>query len=100
MLISSAWRTLVLRFYGTPFRQLNLIFRYLSSVSYPSNTTTHSLFKEVNKKVGYPKSYPIVVWNYLPPSAGSIIHPHVQIIIEGNSLFLSRLFCINPPFIS
>ena len=52
------------------------------------------------QKVGYPKSYPIVVWNYLPPSAGSIIHPHVQIIIEGNSLFLSRLFCINPPFIS
>jgi UDPglucose--hexose-1-phosphate uridylyltransferase len=27
--------------------------------------------------------WPIWVWNYLPPSAGSIIHPHVQILVEG-----------------
>ncbi len=26
--------------------------------------------------------YPIYMWNYLPPSAGSIIHPHVQILLE------------------
>lgn len=26
--------------------------------------------------------YPIYVWNFMPPSAGSIIHPHVQIMVE------------------
>jgi galactose-1-phosphate uridylyltransferase len=27
--------------------------------------------------------YPIYLWNYLPPSAGSIIHPHVQLMVES-----------------
>lgn len=27
-------------------------------------------------------SYPVYMWNYMPPSAGSIIHPHVQILLE------------------
>ncbi|NVM25672.1 MAG: hypothetical protein HWN70_07110 [Desulfobacterales bacterium] len=26
--------------------------------------------------------WPIWLWNYMPPSAGSIIHPHVQILVE------------------
>jgi UDPglucose--hexose-1-phosphate uridylyltransferase len=26
--------------------------------------------------------YPVYMWNYMPPSAGSIIHPHVQILLE------------------
>jgi galactose-1-phosphate uridylyltransferase len=26
--------------------------------------------------------WPIWVWNFMPPSAGSIIHPHVQILVE------------------
>lgn len=26
--------------------------------------------------------WPIWVWNYMPPSAGSIMHPHVQILVE------------------
>ena len=26
--------------------------------------------------------YPVYMWNYMPPSAGSIIHPHVQILVE------------------
>jgi len=26
--------------------------------------------------------YPIYIWNYMPPSAGSIIHPHVQVLVE------------------
>ena len=30
--------------------------------------------------------WPIYVWNYMPPSAGSIIHPHVQILVEGEPL--------------
>ncbi|MDY6842566.1 MAG: hypothetical protein SVW57_00550 [Thermodesulfobacteriota bacterium] len=25
---------------------------------------------------------PIILWNYMPPSAGSIIHPHIQLLIE------------------
>ncbi len=31
-------------------------------------------------------SWPIYVWNYMPPSAGSIIHPHVQILVESEPL--------------
>ncbi len=27
--------------------------------------------------------FPILVWNYLPPSAGSIVHPHTQILLES-----------------
>jgi UDPglucose--hexose-1-phosphate uridylyltransferase len=30
--------------------------------------------------------WPIWVWNYMPPSAGSIIHPHVQILVEERPL--------------
>lgn len=30
--------------------------------------------------------WPIWVWNYMPPSAGSIIHPHVQILAETHPL--------------
>ena len=30
--------------------------------------------------------WPIYVWNYMPPSAGSIIHPHVQILVEREPL--------------
>jgi UDPglucose--hexose-1-phosphate uridylyltransferase len=26
--------------------------------------------------------FPVFVWNYMPPSAGSIIHPHVQVLVE------------------
>ena len=27
-------------------------------------------------------SWPIYIWNYMPPSAGSIIHPHAHILVE------------------
>ena len=30
--------------------------------------------------------YPILIWNFLPPSAGSIVHPHVQILIETSPI--------------
>ena len=26
--------------------------------------------------------YPVYMWNYMPPSGGSIIHPHAQILVE------------------
>lgn len=30
--------------------------------------------------------WPIYIWNYMPPSAGSIIHPHTQILVESEPL--------------
>jgi len=36
--------------------------------------STHTQNKEAR--------YPVYMWNYMPPSAGSIIHPHVQILVE------------------
>ncbi len=27
--------------------------------------------------------FPILVWNFLPPSAGSIVHPHTQLLMES-----------------
>ena len=30
--------------------------------------------------------WPIYIWNYMPPSAGSIIHPHSQILVESGPL--------------
>jgi len=26
--------------------------------------------------------FPVFVWNFLPPSAGSIVHPHIQLLLE------------------
>jgi len=31
-------------------------------------------------------AWPIYIWNHMPPSAGSIIHPHVQILVESQPL--------------
>jgi len=31
-------------------------------------------------------AWPVYIWNYMPPSAGSIIHPHVQILVESEPL--------------
>jgi len=30
--------------------------------------------------------WPVYMWNYMPPSAGSIIHPHSQILVERQPL--------------
>eukprot|EP01114_Cavostelium_apophysatum_P016041 TRINITY_DN4499_c0_g2_i1.p1 TRINITY_DN4499_c0_g2~~TRINITY_DN4499_c0_g2_i1.p1 ORF type:complete len:339 (-),score=72.51 TRINITY_DN4499_c0_g2_i1:25-1041(-) len=30
--------------------------------------------------------YPVIVWNFLPPSAGSIIHPHIQMLVEDDAV--------------
>lgn len=30
--------------------------------------------------------WPIYMWNYMPPSAGSILHPHSQILVESKPL--------------
>ena len=35
--------------------------------------------------------FPIYIWNYMPPSAGSIIHPHVQLMIEREPLPQQKL---------
>jgi UDPglucose--hexose-1-phosphate uridylyltransferase len=31
-------------------------------------------------------AWPVYIWNYMPPSAGSIIHPHVQVLVESEPL--------------
>ncbi len=31
-------------------------------------------------------AYPVFLWNYMPPSAGSIVHPHVQLLLESAPL--------------
>ncbi|MGI6307105.1 MAG: hypothetical protein ACOX1X_00565 [Dethiobacteria bacterium] len=33
------------------------------------------------KEAGLP--YQIMIWNYMPPSGGGLVHPHIQIIITG-----------------
>jgi UDPglucose--hexose-1-phosphate uridylyltransferase len=35
----------------------------------------------VHKRCGESK-YPIYVWNHLPPSAASVVHPHVQVLVD------------------
>ena len=35
--------------------------------------------------------FPIYIWNYMPPSAGSIIHPHVQLMVESEPVPQQRL---------
>jgi len=37
----------------------------------------HKMHQDINTA-----KYPVFVWNYMPPSAGSIIHPHTQLLIE------------------
>jgi galactose-1-phosphate uridylyltransferase len=35
---------------------------------------------------GHEATWPTYMWNYMPPSAGSIIHPHAQILVESKPL--------------
>ena len=42
---------------------------------------------ESDKEAGWP----IYIWNYMPPSAGSIIHPHSQILVESEPLPVQAL---------
>jgi len=46
-------------------------------------TAAQTFIRSVNKL--HPEiKYPVLVWNYLPPSAGSIIHPHIQMLVEDS----------------
>jgi galactose-1-phosphate uridylyltransferase len=42
-------------------------------------------FRAVHK-VNSDAIYPSLMWNYMPPSAGSIIHPHFQVFVEKKPL--------------
>lgn len=46
-----------------------------------SLTLTQDYFRAVRGKDPAAR-YPVYVWNFLPPSAGSIVHPHVQVLLE------------------
>jgi len=58
------------------FSERQLIDNLVASITY-----IHRIY-ENNKDA----KFPIYVWNYMPPSAGSIIHPHVQIMVEREPL--------------
>lgn len=46
-----------------------------------SLSASQDYFRAVQHR--YPSArYPIWIWNYLPPSAASVIHPHVQLLID------------------
>ncbi len=41
---------------------------------------------EVSQSTPQNPWWPVIVWNYMPPSAGSIIHPHMQCFFESDPL--------------
>jgi len=47
-------------------------------------------FKAANRKKPAFK-YPSMNFNYMPPAAASIIHPHFQIILDGKPTFMTNL---------
>jgi len=43
------------------------------------------------KKTGHPEAvYPIINWNYMPPSGSSLIHPHLQVFFTSSAPNLMR----------
>ncbi len=61
---------------------------YLSLEGYTEQTIEDSLlltqeyFHAVHRKDPAAR-FPVYVWNFLPPSAGSIVHPHIQVLLES-----------------
>jgi len=53
----------------------------------PEDSIANSLFVtqeyclRLNRKNPTPL-YPLYLWNYMPPSAGSLPHPHIQVLVE------------------
>ena len=43
---------------------------------------TQEYFRAVRRKDPSAR-FPVYVWNFLPPSAGSIVHPHIQVLLES-----------------
>ncbi len=43
---------------------------------------TQEYFHAVHRKDSS-ACFPVYVWNFLPPSAGSIVHPHIQVLLES-----------------
>jgi len=43
------------------------------------------------KEIGHPEAvYPIINWNYMPPSGSSLIHPHLQVFATSSAPNLMR----------
>eukprot|EP01118_Nematostelium_gracile_P007441 TRINITY_DN2428_c0_g1_i1.p1 TRINITY_DN2428_c0_g1~~TRINITY_DN2428_c0_g1_i1.p1 ORF type:complete len:336 (-),score=81.74 TRINITY_DN2428_c0_g1_i1:58-1065(-) len=57
--------------------------KFTSSLLIDTITASQKYIKSVTQNNPADK-YPVFVWNYLPPSAGSIIHPHIQILVEDS----------------
>jgi galactose-1-phosphate uridylyltransferase len=46
---------------------------------------SHQYYLTVYEKEGR-TLFPVYLWNYMPPSAGSMLHPHVQLMVEEEGL--------------
>ncbi len=61
---------------------------YIPMEAYTERTIEESLlltqayFRAVHRKDASAR-FPVYVWNFLPPSAGSIVHPHIQVLLES-----------------
>ena len=61
---------------------------YVPMQEYTEQTIEDSLllsqeyFRAVHQKDPSAR-FPVYVWNFLPPSAGSIVHPHIQVLLES-----------------
>jgi len=61
---------------------------YIPMEEYTEQTIEDSLllsqeyFHAVHRKDASAR-FPVYVWNFLPPSAGSIVHPHIQVLLES-----------------
>ena len=61
---------------------------YIPMEEYTEETIQDSLllsqeyFRTIQRKNNSAR-FPVYVWNFLPPSAGSIVHPHVQVLLES-----------------
>jgi len=61
---------------------------YLDADEFGADRLSNNLLSSIDYMIAVWKTdsdarWPIWVWNYMPPSAGSVIHPHVQIMVEG-----------------
>lgn len=54
----------------------------LGSLSFYQLKSAFTLASDFLKS--FPDKYPLIAWNFLPPSGGSLVHPHIQVIASKN----------------
>jgi galactose-1-phosphate uridylyltransferase len=73
---------------------------YLPMNAYTEETLQESLLltqEYLNAVHGKDPSarFPVYVWNFLPPSAGSIVHPHIQVLLESRPAPIIEALTVN-----